>query len=122
MRVQDIEEFLQGVFQRGARIDIGGRPELLGDGRQGDGFGVQDALLEGEVAHWVRVFGSVLTSPAPLVDGAGAGAGGERRLSNNGSGGGPGGSTSGPRIPQAARQSVRSTAAVRSINDGPVSK
>ena len=60
MCVQDIEEFLQRSFQPGAGVYIGRRAEFLGNGWQGNGFGVQDALLDGEMAHWALAFGSVL--------------------------------------------------------------
>jgi len=65
----------------------------------------------------------VLTSASPLGGWAGVpGAGDERKLSSNGAGGGPGGSTSCPFRPQPARQNVRQAATILDINDGPVSK
>jgi len=46
--VEDVLEFVQGRFQRGARIDIGRRAELCGNAGQGKAFGVQDAVLQGK--------------------------------------------------------------------------
>ena len=120
---QDIEEFLQGGFECSAGIDIGRRAELFGDGGQGDGLGVQDAILNRKLAHWVLDFWSVLTSleaGAVLVSGILAGAG--FGLPNKGAGGGPGGISSGPFMPQAARPRVSRAARIRVINDGSVSK
>src|SRR6185369_5610883 len=69
-------------------------------------------------AHWGLGLGSVLTSPA-LGRGAGLATLG---LPSRGSGAAPGGNSSGPFMPQAARLKLSKTAAILDIGDGFVSK
>ena len=71
MGAEDVEEFLQRALQGGAGINVGRRAELFGNSGQGDGFGVQDTVLQAKGAHWlfeVPELVSVLTSP-PLAAG-----------------------------------------------------
>ncbi len=121
MGVQYVLEFTQRLGQRSAGIDIGRRAELFGNGGQGDGFGVQDAVLQGKGTHGFGVWVSVLTSGPvlagwALVDGAGFG------LPNSGSGAGPVGRSSGPFMPQAARPRMISKAAILDMVWGAVSE
>ena len=101
MVAEDVVEFSQRSFQRSARIDIGRRAELFGDGGQGNGFGVQDAVLQGELAHWAWGRVVVLTSLAAGLP-----------LPSSGSGAGPAGRSRAPFMPQAERQKTNNKAAI----------
>ena len=101
MASQNVLKLAQRGFQRGAGIDIGRRTELIGNGRQGNGFGVQDAVFQGKLGHGALGLVVVLTSlPAGLA------------LPSSGSDAGPGGISSRPFMPQAARLRIISKAAI----------
>ncbi|HLO63114.1 MAG TPA: hypothetical protein VK165_09145, partial [Azonexus sp.] len=75
--------------------------ELFGEGGEGDGFGVQDAVFQGKVGHWALGRVVVLTSLAGALP-----------LPSSGSDAGPDGLSSWPRMPQAARPRMISSAAI----------
>lgn len=94
-------KFAQRGFQRRAGINIGRCAEFFGNSRQGDGFGMQDAVFQSKVGHGALGLVVVLTS-------LGAGL----ALPSSGSGAWPVGRSSGPLMPQAARLRMISRAAI----------
>src|SRR5690606_13432376 len=88
-----------GSRQCGAGINVGWRAEARSDYGQGQVFDVQNAVAAGKEAHCKA--GLLLLSGSVCWPGAGF-------LSpNTGVGRGPGGSSSGPRVPQAANAESR---------------